>query len=134
MLFPSRHRTCISVLIRKRFHTVFALGWIETTYHFKFKDTSMVYCISIIQILIIIWVRYILRSSKSKPQRFEHPCFACFREGRSTSFAILFFNLVILISFSHFPFPGCNMPSLPTYDVFISQLFQYGRACSSNDS
>ena len=32
---------------------------------------------------------------------------------------------------THFPFLGSNIPSSPVYGVFISQLIQYARACSS---
>ena len=32
---------------------------------------------------------------------------------------------------TNFPFLGSNIPSSPAYGVFISQLIQYARACSS---
>ena len=32
---------------------------------------------------------------------------------------------------TNFPFLSSNIPSSPTYVVFISQLIQYARACSS---
>ena len=32
---------------------------------------------------------------------------------------------------TNFPFLGSNIPSSPAYDVFISQLIRYARACSS---
>ena len=32
---------------------------------------------------------------------------------------------------TNFPFLSCNIPSSPTYGVFISQLIRYARACSS---
>ena len=33
--------------------------------------------------------------------------------------------------FSNFPFLSSNIPSSPTYGVFISQLIRYARTCSS---
>ena len=32
---------------------------------------------------------------------------------------------------TNFPFLSSNIPSLPAYDVFISQLIRYARACFS---
>ena len=34
-------------------------------------------------------------------------------------------------SFTNFPFLSSNIPSLPAYGVFISQLIRYARDCSS---
>ena len=34
---------------------------------------------------------------------------------------------------TNFPFLSSNIPSSPTYGVFISQLIRYARACSSNE-
>ena len=38
-----------------------------------------------------------------------------------------YFNFQI----THFPFLSSNIPALPAYGVFISQLIRYARACSS---
>ena len=42
-------------------------------------------------------------------------------------------SVTILIYFhiTNFPFLSSNIPSSPAYDVFISQLIQYARTCSS---
>ena len=35
---------------------------------------------------------------------------------------------------TNFQFPSSNIPSLPAYGVYISQLIRYTRACSSYES
>ena len=34
---------------------------------------------------------------------------------------------------TNFPFLSSNIPSLPAYGVFVSQLIRYARACSSHE-
>ena len=53
-------------------------------------------------------------------------------EGRPTSYFHFMTNVTISIPISQiFHFLNSNIPDLPAYGVFISQLIRYARACSS---
>ena len=100
-------------------------------------DTSMTYCQSITQILKIIWVRCIPLSLRSKTRRRATPLlptwiYSC-RSRVTVSCALPFTtNVTISTSISQtFRSWVAIFPSSPAYDVFISQLIRYARACSS---
>ena len=96
----------------------------------------MTYCQSITQILIIIWVRCIPLSLRSKTRWRATPLFPAWiyscRSGGTASCALPFTtNVTISTSISQFPILSSNIPPSPAYDVYISQLIRYARACSS---
>ena len=97
----------------------------------------MTYCQSITQILRIIWVRCIPLNLRSKTRR---------RANTSASYLDLLLSIEsdgqlrtslydkrddFNFHITNFPFLSSNIPSLPAYGVFISQLIRYARACSS---
>ena len=92
----------------------------------------MTYFQSITKILKIIWVRCILLSLKSKTRRRATPLLPIFiyscRSPVTVSYALPF---TANVTISTFPFLSSKISSLPAYGVFISQLMQYARACSS---
>ena len=95
----------------------------------------MTYCQSISQILIIIWVKCIPLSLRSKTRRrathlLPTWIYSC-RSRVTVSCALPFTtNATISTSISQ-TFLSSNIPSSPAYGVFISQLIRYARACSS---
>ena len=97
----------------------------------------MTYCQSITQILTIIWVRCIPLSLRSKTRRRATPLlptwiYSC-RSRVTVSCELPFTTNVTIFNFhiTNFPFLSSNIPSSPAYGVFLSQLIQYVRACSS---
>ena len=134
---PNRH---IPVLIRSGIDTVFALGLKETvslwkeTWHLSSTshiDTSMTYCQSIIHVFRIILVRL---SCGAWDKR--HLCFILGstpvdREGRSAAHLPLWKRNDFNFHITNFPVLSSNIPSSPSYGVFISHLIWYARACSS---
>ena len=97
----------------------------------------MTYCQSITQILIIILVRCIPLSLRSKTRQRATlllPTWIYSCRSRVTVSCALPFTTNVMISTSisqNFPFLSSNIPSSPAYGVFISQLIRYARACSS---
>ena len=54
------------------------------------------------------------------------------RSGGTVNFIFPFMtNVTILFRITNFPFLSSNIPGLPAYGVFISQLKRYARTCSS---
>ena len=96
----------------------------------------MTYCQSITQILRIIWIRSIPLSLRSKTRRRATPLlptwiYSC-RSRRTISCTLPFTtNVTIPTSISQtFLLLSSNIPFLPAYGVFISQLIRYARVCS----
>ena len=96
----------------------------------------MMYCQSRTQILRIIWVRCILLNLRSKTTESNTSAsyldlsLSIGRDGQlrtSLYYKRDDFNFHI----TNFPFLSSNIPSPPAYDVFISQLIRYARACST---
>ena len=70
--------------------------------------------------------------------REQHFCFlpgftSVDQEGRSTSHFHLSQTLRFQFPDHKISVPDSNIPTLPAYGVFISQLIRYARACSSNE-
>ena len=74
------------------------------------------------------WARCIKDTTESKTSYLDLPLsigrdgklHTCIYDKRD------YFNFHI----THSPFLSCNIPALPAYGVFISQLLRYARACS----
>ena len=97
----------------------------------------MTYCQSKTQILIIIWVRCIALSLRSKDTT---------ESNTSASYLDLLLSIEsddqlrtslydkrhdFNFHITNFSFLSSNIPSSPAYGIFISQLIRYARVCSS---
>ena len=97
----------------------------------------MTCCQSISEIFRIIWVKCIPLSLRSKTRQRATPLlptwiYTC-RSRVTVSCALPFTTNATILNFhiTNFPFLSSYIPSSPAYDVFISQLIGYARACSS---